>query len=425
MNKTNYHLQHCLTQIEKKLGWGDSENWKTSDFELLREKILDKTGVNLSVSTLRRLWGKVKYESDPQPTTLNALAQFLGFENFLEFTASLPPAENSEPISEIPESPKPKNSIFWRAGAILIGVGVLLVIIWGLNQTEANEEELDPTLFSFSSQPISKGIPNSVVFDFDVPSSVSDSVFIQQSWDSSKKFSVESTQNQATTVYYYPGFFNAKLLVGNKIVKEHGLLIPSGDWLPLVNRETTPIYFEKDPSIRNGVLSLTEEDFTRENIALKPEVPVSSIYFVDDLGEISAQNFSLKTKFRNSYTGGNEACKFAQMLILTKDAPMVFNFSIPGCTSELGLLLSEKQIDGKKTDLSAFGIEPEEWIDLEVSVVNQQVSVFLGSEIIFEDSFENNPGDIIGLVYHFKGTGEIDFVNLQNAKGISILEEEF
>lgn len=425
MNKSNIHLNHCISQIEKELGWGDSDNWKASEFELLREKILAKTGVNLSVSTLRRLWGKVKYESDPQPATLNALAQFLGFENYLGFTASLQLEKKNEPISEIHEHSGPSYSIFLKVGAILLGIVGLVGVFWGLTQTEAKIGELDPDLFSFSSQPVSEGIPNSVVFDFAVPSSISDSVFIQQSWDSSKKFSVESTQNQATSVYYYPGFYNAKLLVGNKIVKEHGLLIPSGDWLALVNRESTPIYFKKEEAKQKGTLGLTEENFSNEKIPLKPEVPVSSIYYVDDLGGLSSQNFSLKTRFRNTYSGGNEACKFSQLMILTKGAPFAFAFSIPGCTSELGMMLSEKEINGKKTDLSAFGVEHEKWIDLMVLVEDQKVSIYLGSTLAYEDSFKDDPGDIIGLAYHFKGTGEIDNVQLQKADGQSILEEEF
>ena len=64
-------LQECKEQIEKKLGWEDSESWTNHDFQTLSDKIQEDTGVNLSIATLKRIWGKVKYDSKPTITTLN------------------------------------------------------------------------------------------------------------------------------------------------------------------------------------------------------------------------------------------------------------------------------------------------------------------------------------------------------------------
>src|SRR4028118_868519 len=75
-------FQECLKQIEAKLGWGEGNGWSKADFDMLSEKIFLETGVNLSTSTLKRIWGKVKYESVPQVATLNALARFAGHENY-------------------------------------------------------------------------------------------------------------------------------------------------------------------------------------------------------------------------------------------------------------------------------------------------------------------------------------------------------
>src|SRR5687767_11960725 len=74
----------CRKLIEAKLGWEESRYWTNSDFETLSEKILIETGVQLSTSTLKRVWGKIKYESVPQVATLNALACFAGYQSFRE-----------------------------------------------------------------------------------------------------------------------------------------------------------------------------------------------------------------------------------------------------------------------------------------------------------------------------------------------------
>jgi hypothetical protein len=84
---------------EEKTGWGDSDLWKNQDFLELSQMIFDRTGIVLSHVTLKRIWGKVRYESLPHTNTLNTIVQFLGYGNWREFrvrNASEPWAKASE-----------------------------------------------------------------------------------------------------------------------------------------------------------------------------------------------------------------------------------------------------------------------------------------------------------------------------------------
>src|ERR1700748_3600111 len=74
--------------FEEKTGWGDSDLWNNQDFLQLREMILDETGNTLSHVTLKRIWGKVRYESLPHTRTLNTIVQFLGYRNWRAFYAT-------------------------------------------------------------------------------------------------------------------------------------------------------------------------------------------------------------------------------------------------------------------------------------------------------------------------------------------------
>lgn len=71
--------------FEEKTGWGDSDLWNNQDFLELSEMIFDQTGITLSHVTLKRIWGKVRYESLPHTKTLNTIVQFLGYGNWREF----------------------------------------------------------------------------------------------------------------------------------------------------------------------------------------------------------------------------------------------------------------------------------------------------------------------------------------------------
>ena len=70
---------------EEKTGWGDSDLWNNQDFLELSQMIFDQTGIALSHVTLKRIWGKVRYESLPHTNTLNTIVQFLGYWNWREF----------------------------------------------------------------------------------------------------------------------------------------------------------------------------------------------------------------------------------------------------------------------------------------------------------------------------------------------------
>ena len=70
---------------EEKTGWGDSDLWDNQDFLELSAMIFERTGIALSHVTLKRIWGKVRYESLPSTNTMNTIVQFLGYDNWREF----------------------------------------------------------------------------------------------------------------------------------------------------------------------------------------------------------------------------------------------------------------------------------------------------------------------------------------------------
>ncbi len=86
------YIKKCLELAEARLNRGDGSEWTTYDFEKLSEAIEEATGVMLSVTTLKRLWGKLKYTNMPATTTLNTLAQYAGYADWREFKRLAAPA---------------------------------------------------------------------------------------------------------------------------------------------------------------------------------------------------------------------------------------------------------------------------------------------------------------------------------------------
>jgi hypothetical protein len=60
-----------------------------NEYEKLSEKMLDDAGVQVSASTLKRLWGKVGDMHDIRPSTCDCLSRYLGYKNFEEFKLAI------------------------------------------------------------------------------------------------------------------------------------------------------------------------------------------------------------------------------------------------------------------------------------------------------------------------------------------------
>lgn len=426
-------LQKCKSLIQAKLGWEDGGTWTNHDFQMLSEKIQTATNINLSVATLKRLWGKVKYESKPTITTLNTLSQFIGYENWRAFKQSnaeiVPVAVDAKISKPVPpsgvsvDSKHGKSKNFWRSGLVgtaLCG-GVLFIFLYAMRKD--NDQATAQYTFS-SKKVVSEGVPNSVIFDYDATAAPVDCVYIQQSWDQRLRTKVNRDQRQHTSIYYLPGFFQAKLVVNNEIVKEHNLWITSNGWMAIVKQDPVPIYFKDDDFRKPGILSLPIDKLKENNISLQPETPWTAYYNVQDFGDIRTEDFIFETKVRSDYKEGAGICQMANIVLLLEGTVIVIPLSIKGCVSDLFLTFDDQGFDGKKTDLSAFGCDLSNWVKVRCEGKNNKGRIFINDQLAFEGKI-NSSKKIVGMIFRFQGTGSVDEVRLSSSDEKKFVHDTF
>jgi hypothetical protein len=410
-------ITELIKQYETVTGWGDSNNWKNQDFINLSEKIREKTGASISHVTLKRIWGKVKYDSLPNTYTMDTLVQFLGYENFRVFSTQFVPA--NKPV----ESPKPKpqpakkhfRSMPYALGVLTLA-GILLVVIIA-SRTEHPKPPIIPNDYTFSSKKvITSGLPNSVVFDFNATKSPYDSVAIQQSWDRHLRVSVSKNDRQHTSIYYFPDFYYAKLIVGGKIVKQHELLVESNGWLPIVEKQPVPVYYQKKVAMADGKLSLSPEKIKERNIAMQPTPPYVVYTNVTDFGEIYSDDFTFETAVKNNYNEGAAACRLSTIYILCKGTAIWIPLSVKGCVSDLDMYFAGYEVSGKKHDLSAFGVDFEKYVPLKIVSHSGKAQIFIDNKPVYTVDKGISRAKIIGIAFRFQGTGSVDYVRLTNGK---------
>ncbi|HKK12130.1 MAG TPA: hypothetical protein VJ945_04825, partial [Flavobacteriaceae bacterium] len=251
----------------------------------------------------------------------------------------------------------------------------------------------------------------------------SDSIYIQQFWDKTKTIKLQRKQQQATGIYYYPGYFNAKLLVDGTIVKEHDLFIKSNGWLATVDYKPVPKYVTQD-RIFNDNMALPTEVLNDIKSSEKPLW--ASFHFVKDFGTVSGDNFSLKTSIKNVFNDTWAVCQTVQLIILGTKGAHVIPFTIPGCVSDIDLMLNEVYLEGKEHDLSAFGVDFTTQKAIEIQLNDKQLKVFVNGTEVYSNAYNESIGRLVGLRYHFLGAIEVSHLEITDrATKNVILNEDF
>ncbi|MEL6255534.1 MAG: hypothetical protein AAFR87_26245, partial [Bacteroidota bacterium] len=378
-------LKRCLASIEQKMDWPDSAGWRNSHFEELAQEIWEETRVQLSTMTLKRVWGKVQYHSLPSQNTLDTLAQFIGYKNWIEFEkyegerksvkAKTPPeATTSFPLKRI-----------LIPSLLLVSLVLLSYMLWPEKSVVKTEvPKIDSSGVSFDFEPLTTGIPNTVIFRYNASQTQADSVFIQQSWDPRLRNRVAKDQDYFASTYYYPGFYQAKLILNDKILLEKDLHIPSNGWMGTIDKEPIPVYLEREEMLSDSSLGIRRRHLLDAGFELTESIPIAEMHFVKEFEDLSASNFRFETEFRHSLKEGEAICQKGRVHLICSRGPIIMPFSIKGCVSELELFLPGELLEGSSTDLSGFGREVSQWTKMEIEMKDRQIQVWINGEQVFE-----------------------------------------
>ena len=407
-NDNLYFLEICKKEIEKKLNWSQSETWNQRDYLDLINLIEKDTGTSLSLSTIKRIWNK-NHHAKPQKSTLDALAAFLGFKDWLDFKSNYGKSEVKE--TTIPKSGKSKKTI--GIAALVIIVLPILAFV-AINNTDF-KGKLNHQVGFTSKNTVAGTVPNTVIFEFDLKGISADSFFIQQSWNELEKVKINPKDSILTTTYYYPGPHEAKLFADDKIIARTNLTIPTNDWIALLkkdNTDTVPTYLNIDSFNEGGIMTVHPSQVLENQNPLNPDV-ILSYYLVKDFDNLDEDNFRIRLRIKNEKILKTN-CPKVHIGILGSKNPCFIPLTKPGCVGEIDLRIGDRLFDGKHADLSAFGIDIFEWHTLEFVKTNKEYSFRINDELVFSTKEEDSIGDVEGIMINFSGLGSVDYVRVDN-----------
>ena len=412
------YLNICKQLIEKRLRWTSSDQWKQRDYFNLIGLIEDKSGIRLSLTTIKRIW-KPNYSGTPHPSTLEALTLFLGYQSWLDFKTHHETADARMTFASKKMSGSKKNQILILLLLLLMAGSFGIMQLKTNNASEDLSKAITPTAdvrFSYKNS-TSIGVPNTVVFNYDLSGIEADSFFIQQSWNKFKRDKINKKDTTLTSIYYYPGVHQAKLIANNTVLKKTTIRINTAGWVSAARygmMDNIPVYIGQDHTSEPGHLHVSRDQLLSNQVELRPDLVVS-YYYVNEFKRLNPNAFTFETRMKSDSILNITCPKMGLMILGEKDVYAV-SLTTPGCVGDLALKLGNDVIKGKNNDISRFGVDIYEWQVLNLRIEDLRVSASLNDKLVYAQPIVEDIGPIIGIHLYFGGTGLIDYVKLGHSE---------
>lgn len=449
----------CLEEISHKLGHDDPGSLRQRDIEHLCAEIEKRTGILISLSTIKRLLNG-QYNRLPQTATLNAITAYLGYQSWQDFKVKNQGLRQSQPDSlrqpfdelrvmkpdgltvesenqqsvdlqgvslSLSKTGLKKGWRWLSYKTVVLGVAVTLLLMMVSLKYFSRTASFSEKDASFSVKKItSNDIPNTVVFSYDLSKADGDSFFIQQSWDTDRRVRIDKNKNTLTDIYYEPGYHNAKLIVNDKVVKTIDVSIPTNGWFFYSKQamfKGLPTYIHPASAVKDGVLALSTEDLISNKIDTLHENAYAYTFFPEKF-DAGSDNFSFKTRIRFKEIR-NVKCPVIMHEVFGQSNSLFFFTTLPGCTGNIDARIGEHYLSGKTNDLSAFGCDVRQWHDMEVVVKNKEAKIYIDQKEVFSKTYTKSPGLITGLTFMSNGLCEIDNIELKGLDGKIVYQNDF
>jgi hypothetical protein len=423
-------VRETLVKIFKKNGYEELDRLTQRDFDHISHEIEENTGTLISGSTIKRLLNG-NFSRLPQIATLDAISGYLGYKSWQEYKLTSRFGEKNlteekaiHTTDVVAENRSGTLRKFTLVSMISLIVGIVVIVVFIQFSDTKQLSNLDKASFSVRKNTYNE-VPNTVVFNYNIDDVQADSFFIQQSWDKNRRVRIFKKNYTLTDIYYEPGYHVAKLIANDSIIRAVGISIPTDRWFLFAkdNPSSKPEYITADNIVKDGMLGINENDILKSKIDIGKEKEYLYTFFPSKI-EVNSDNYVLKTKIRMKQVKNN-SCPYIMLEVFTQRYPMFFVTTSRGCASESMLQFGEQFIGGKDRDLAPLSSDVTQWHDIELSVKNRQVNIFLDHEKVFTTSYKNTSLLIAGLGFVSNGICEIDFIHLEGSDGKIVYENNF
>lgn len=390
-------IKEIVAACVQRFDHGSSEDWKHSDFLRLSRAIFTETKVNISYSTLKRIFGKTTVDEDyiPQEATLEALIKYGGYTR----TRNVEPDPVSLPNAS---SAKQPSSKYYRV--ILIFAVVILAgstAYWLFHNK-------NPNLGKITLSSLEGNVPSTAYFNLKIPIT-DDSVFVDFG-DRTPFALVKRNQQSVSHNYLIPGVFKVQVYINKHVIANTTVAVTSNKWIALGFRRQRelPEHYYAFPATRNygeEIFHISNKQLSSVGIDTSASRFTRLCNFKDT--EVSGDRFIFETSCKIESKQDGIYCSATQVKISGSEGSISFRLVSPGCSSSASWVTGEVFKNGYASNLSALAIDLAKWNTIKVLNQNKEVSLFINDKMVMKNYYRKSIGNIMGVFVEFEGTGFI------------------
>ncbi len=416
MKKNLDHIDDCLRQIAQKYGWGDYSEWTNYNFDVLSLDIQKETGIAISSRTLRRLANKrLKYS--PQPATKNALAKYLGYQNWEDLLKS------KNKFSDITHKrPSKVNAFviqyFWLL-LFLTVVGLSSFFVFFFPSIEIG---LDKTKVVFQSNDMTGSAPHTASFFYDVTKIKSSNIYIDNNYyDEGEIIPVKKNMHYYTNTFEYPDYYAVKIIAKGERLACVGVHVTTEGWEAVINDRLVK---NLDEYNKDDLMHFSKEELEGLSVNTDSMVRVD-FRNIRDFG-LTGDEMTLETRFMNNADLGGQGCYDSRIEVINTHGRLAFNFVTPGCDEKmLKAEFGDVYLAGDFNNLNTFIQDISYWRVLKIVTGKRRVGVYLDDVQIYSVRYNDPLDEVMGISISFLGTGAVDYVKLFNENSELVYFDDF
>ncbi len=422
----NSPIKEYIHLIEAQANKGEVVLWTEKVYKEVAEQISYTSKIYISTQTLKRLLGKIKTYGEtynPQEATKDAIAIYLGYENWTSISDSLAIKVSNNVI----RTPKTENPTFeltgiknqWLFFYLFIFLMVIISILVFFGAKEGLLSKSKPTLTWLNPQNMAPALG---VFEYDAGVFAEDKKPLNYSvLFYSHDRVLDQGQNKfehefKTPDYYYLFFSSYNFLATSYVYLRYPF------WKAYFSNEFQFEELDSSSFYNNNFLQADTQklkDFDNYgNCKNWISYRVSRPLFAD------VNEMTLMAKIKNDEKLG--ASKNGEWLLRMNGElqPLQIHFCRPGSVNQIKLARDVKE---SKNDNVVYIQEYDmaNWTDLKLQSQNDSLYIFINNKLITQIKQNLIVGELKSLAFIFRGNGAIKDIKVFNSKHEITYESDF